>query len=394
MDLFRSDHELITAPSYFKLKSSIEELQISTDDSYVEIKKSSLTRLKQPSFSSLGASADWIERHSDTCICSDNLIINSHTPTILLKIANARMCPLTNTIITSNQKALAESHHNEHVYKWIANRNQQLTSDGKIYLYLPFIDISDFFEIEEPVFIVNTRWSSTNYYHWLHEAFPRLIFFINNVFSFFPNLKLVWLGQKDDLKPYHIESLNLLKISTNNLTFVSSRYIFKNLIHLSFLDPGNITYFQANIISRLASSKNHYADLKYEKTLVLRKNNSNRFIEDKELINSLISKYSFTPVFLESMSLAEQFSIFKYSKVLISAHGAALANLVVSNQLNIIELMPADSIHPIYWQIASCSNCNYTMIPSPLTNLRKQSMRPNKILLETVLNQLFKVYEL
>ena len=72
----------------------------------------------------------------------------------------------------------------------------------------------------------------------------------------------------------------------------------------------------------------------------------------------------------------------------IAPHGAGLTHIVnMMEQTKVIEVMPSDSIHPLYWFLAETAKLEYAMIPSAVVN-EKQDMKVNIKVLESEIKQL------
>ena len=354
-------------------------------NNYASLRHERKIIVAEPTEVSLGASLPWIERHSDTCITSARGVMVTDTDTILSIFPDAFICPVTFSIVLQDSKIVAESHHTLQVMQWIAERNGLLDQCGRVGFY----DCRAFScnVISKPSFVINTRWSASNYYHWLHECLPRLVY-SQTIAPLLPfEIQLVWMGHQRDLKPYHIEALAALKISTRAITFIADPCIFKNLVHLSFVDPGLVSPFQACLLKNSFQKSFDRADLveEHSRLLVLRKKDSFRHLELSKGLRNLIEKYKLRPTVLEHLSFSQQVHLFSKAQLVISPHGAGLSNIVFCGSCTVLEIMPSDSIHPLYMQIASSAKLEYNMLVVKSSRDARQRLNVNTTILGELL---------
>ena len=71
----------------------------------------------------------------------------------------------------------------------------------------------------------------------------------------------------------------------------------------------------------------------------------------------------FVKVSCEDLTWSEQIAVFRHAKVIVSAHGAALANLVFcAPGTKVIELFHRSYMNGYYWRLASIKNLEYRPI--------------------------------
>ena len=381
--LYKSYGRLTRISEFAIQATSINSLRLDINN-YISLRSCSYSLINSPYDSVLGASLPWIERHSDTCITSNNGVISTDTDTLLCIFANAYVCPSTFSIVIDNSIVVAESHHTYDVMEWISSRNNLLSSSQVGYFSFSVSPST----INTPAFIINTKWSSSNYYHWTCEALPRLAFFLGHQKLLSFPVKLVWLGAADTLKAFHIESLLMLGINVSDILFADFHCVFTKLIHLTFVDPGLISSFQGKILRDSIVStpfKNPPASPSKPRILVLRKKSIARHIVVTKELLSLVDKYQLIPTVLEHLTVAQQINLFAHSELIVAPHGAGLSNLVFAKGSAVIEIMPSDSVHPLYMQIASSSNCSYSMYVVKPTTSSHQQLVVDPLLLENLI---------
>jgi len=73
-----------------------------------------------------------------------------------------------------------------------------------------------------------------------------------------------------------------------------------------------------------------------------RKDAQTRRVLNEPEIETLLHAHGFTTVRTEHMSLAEQITLFSKAEIIVSPHGAGLANTIFATTPHIIEFLPAD----------------------------------------------------
>jgi capsular polysaccharide biosynthesis protein len=86
----------------------------------------------------------------------------------------------------------------------------------------------------------------------------------------------------------------------------------------------------------------------------------NRTIVDEPALIRLLEARGFQTIDPGAVSVTAQIEAFASASVIVSAHGAALANLVFATPgATVIELFPAGSTLPDYWRLASSAGVRY-----------------------------------
>ena len=135
----------------------------------------------------------FIFKNTDTAIYPDQSFEFHSYGTRVYELNNIIVNHMTRDLISIDSRSLLDiSHHTRSVLSWISCRNG-LNDLGTYINYL--LSRTNLYPVtdDKPSFILNTRWSATNYYHWIHEALPRLIYArqSTDIFTF---CKLLWLG--------------------------------------------------------------------------------------------------------------------------------------------------------------------------------------------------------
>jgi capsular polysaccharide biosynthesis protein len=87
---------------------------------------------------------------------------------------------------------------------------------------------------------------------------------------------------------------------------------------------------------------------------------NNRAVVNEPRLTGYLSERGFDIVDPATLSVADQIRTFASAELIVSAHGAALANLVFATPgAEVIELFPPSSVLPDYWRLASSAGVTY-----------------------------------
>jgi hypothetical protein len=202
--------------------------------------------------------------------------------------------------------------------------------------------------------------SACNYFHWLCHILPRL-----------------------HLLNQYETNLSKIKrfILPNNLT----SFMKETLAHLDIpkekffrAEPNNIYKFNELIIPSLPNKHIHLChwslnflrssflsgETKSEKKLyICRRKDEGRHVDNEAEVWNLLSSMNYERVYPEELSVLDQAKLFSSAKVIISPHGAALANLIFCNkECRVIELFNSIYFSALYWNICNIMKLDYSYI--------------------------------
>jgi tetratricopeptide (TPR) repeat protein len=198
------------------------------------------------------------------------------------------------------------------------------------------------------------------YFHWMFEILPRIELL---------NLSGIELDSIDkflisDRLPFEKETLSLLEIPpTKIITPEAYPHIqATNLIVPSF--PGTIAWMPKWTCDFLRKQFLERAiDVtvpKNERLYISRQDTSNRRIINEDELLDLLNKFGFQSVTLESMSVLEQAVLLANAKIVISAHGSGLTNLVFCKpETKVIEILAPNYPYHCYWLVSNLAHLEY-----------------------------------
>ena len=313
----------------------------------------------------------WIKRRTDTSIYLDHDNCFHSAGFRIFELSNAIVNVATHDIFTDNEgpwKLFGYSHHEPIAYSWILYRNNVFDLSSYIDSNISHLSSKTnlFQSFQEPCLLLNTRWSSTNFFHWFHEAVPRLLY-IKQHTNLLEQVKLIWGGTFAP-RDFHLWSFKALGIDVDQILFApynfrASKLIIPTFIHAGAFHPLQIKLMKMHFQSICNLDPQNFT-IDSSKVLIMRKPGCARSFYNHNSFVDLVEKNDYTLLDLEEYPLPTQVNILCNADNIIAPHGAGLTHVVhLKEGTNILELMPEDSIHPLYWYLSELSNLKYNMLP-------------------------------
>ncbi len=170
------------------------------------------------------------------------------------------------------------------------------------------------------------------YYHWLIDLIPRLGMMIRSGLNL---EKIDWFVVNNLDKSYQKETLQKLGIPLEKIV-ESDRHPHiqgQRLIVPSW--PGDLDWPLSGTINFLRETylkNNIFNKKKYpERIYISREKSRHRhLLNEPEVLELIVGKYGFKPVFLEELSFDEQIGLFNNAKYIMAPHGSGLTNILFS----------------------------------------------------------------
>lgn len=89
-------------------------------------------------------------------------------------------------------------------------------------------------------------------------------------------------------------------------------------------------------------------------------------IVDEELLIAFLKRKGFEVIFFDGKTVKEQMQIMSNAKVIVSAHGAGLTNMIFSENLSVFEIHRANHINPVYFYLAYLLTFRYDCAVFPV----------------------------
>jgi capsular polysaccharide biosynthesis protein len=99
-----------------------------------------------------------------------------------------------------------------------------------------------------------------------------------------------------------------------------------------------------------------------------------RRISNESNLLKILEKHGFQTVYPEELSVAEQISLFKNADVIVSPHGASLANIIFCKNVTLIEIFNQNYGTPTFYLVAKLLDFHYQHIlgTNPLLSKEEQ----------------------
>lgn len=164
---------------------------------------------------------------------------------------------------------------------------------------------------------------SANYYHWLIDYLPRLI--LLDEIQEYDDFKIVL---NENLANFQIDAMSILEIDESRIITLSDDEYAEtpHLINMPLLAKKTIPHPHIpKLLRKLVAPEK---SSKRQRLYINRSDALNRRIANESELEKVLSKYNFSSHTLSNYSFMEQASLFHNAEIIISPHGAGLANLV------------------------------------------------------------------
>ena len=198
------------------------------------------------------------------------------------------------------------------------------------------------------------RIDTYNFWHWMADCLPQLL-----TLEKYMNGERLTLLMSQDLGGFQRETLALMLPQTMSVEFVPShtwirtdRFILPS--YLSGRCNGYLPVdYYGEIRRRITRGLGLPETVKPELRIYLsRAGAKRRRVANEEAIIQSLSRYGFTAVRPETMSIREQVSLFQRAEVIVGPHGAALGGMVFSPHAKLLVLYPERSPGEYFYTMA------------------------------------------
>jgi tetratricopeptide (TPR) repeat protein len=195
-----------------------------------------------------------------------------------------------------------------------------------------------------------------NYYHWMFEFLPQIELLgrsgidIGSIDKFAVN-HCCFPFQRETLSLLGIPLEKIVETDNNNNHIQARQLLVSSVIRES-------TKWACDFLRREFLNDSIIGVEKKQRIFISRKQRR-RVINEDELV-AVLSEFGFKSIAPESLSVAEQISLFATAEVVIGAHGAALTNTVFcSPGTKLIEIFAPDYVNPCYRKLSSQVGLEY-----------------------------------
>ena len=210
-----------------------------------------------------------------------------------------------------------------------------------------------------------------NYAHWLFDIIPKI-----KILSEVYNLKKIDYFYFSKLNAFQKATFKMLKLNSNKIidSKINKHCFFDNLIfctHPNYLKgtfstaQNNLPRWIINFLRKKFLNNSARKIKNFNKIYIDRSDsqyNHCRIINDNE-IKDYLRQEGFKIVKLSKFSFQKQISIFKNCNIVISPHGAGMANLIFcKRKTKVVEIKHLDHPNNVYKRISKFNKLKYHLI--------------------------------
>lgn len=212
---------------------------------------------------------------------------------------------------------------------------------------------------------VLTFCASQYYYHWMFDVLPRLyLLYSKKIKVDRIILNYNRCNYSNRAYPFQRETLSLLGLPEEKI--VECHHLF-HLQAQQLVAPsptgytGHMPKWTCDFLRNMFLPKEQHRKLKgYERLYISRENAGVRRVLNEEKVVNILTNYGFKKIAPEKMPITEQISIFSSAKIIVSAHGGGLTNLVFCNPgTKVIEFFSPNYVNVLYWILSSHLHLDY-----------------------------------
>ncbi|MFD2515641.1 glycosyltransferase family 61 protein [Pontibacter locisalis] len=203
-----------------------------------------------------------------------------------------------------------------------------------------------------------------NYYHWLFESVTRLKILNESPYKEMVDFYVV-PNYAASFKKETLSVLNIREeqiIDSKDCPHLKADYVIatghpnRNILSTAWSSSFLREIFMSENDEKIKPSEQR-------KIYISRKKASTRRIINEELLFQELEILGFEKVFLEDFPFIDQVYLFSSSSIIVSPHGAGLANLTFAKPNTIVvEIFPPNSESSIYKNISMVQNLNYVKV--------------------------------
>ncbi|OXS77045.1 hypothetical protein B1B04_01185 [Lysinibacillus sp. KCTC 33748] len=213
-------------------------------------------------------------------------------------------------------------------------------------------------KLDGKVGVTTTKWSGNNYYHWMVEELPRFKLLKDS------GIELDYYLSNYQGYKYQDESLRLLGIDIKKIVNSSENYAIQgNQLIVPYspaFDSGYVATWICDFLREGFLNKNMLGKNDLNKLYVTRGKTGNRKIVNEDLLIEMLKHQGFIICNMEDYGVKEQAQLFHNADVIVSAHGAALTNLVYCREgMKLLEIFNPIYVPTMYWALCSQVGIDY-----------------------------------
>lgn len=227
--------------------------------------------------------------------------------------------------------------------------------------------------------VVMATTGGNSYFHWLFDILPRLDLLRRAKIDY---SQVTWLFNSP-LNLFQVETLSYLGVMPKQMVYLSNQRhcIADELIVPSLPDSiGDISPATVTFLKKSFIKKCRYSGRTPERIFLQRESQESRKIANQTEILQSLAPLGFVPMIPEEYPWIDQLCVFYNAKVVVGAHGGALANLVFSQPETLcVEFLASEYVNKCFWGLAHQVGARhaYAVCPSSQGRLQNAASRSN-----------------
>lgn len=201
------------------------------------------------------------------------------------------------------------------------------------------------------------QWSG-NHYHWINDFLPRLCVLADQLKNY-----ILLLPDVPYIKNVGLQMLPYFNLQPDQIEWIQSNEVLK-IPKLHFVSHPVITGRSHDKLIQLLKNRLKPPTTKMQKArrlYVSRSKSKQRFILNEAAVVRLLQQYDFEVVYFESLTFQEQIALVSEANLLVSIHGAGLANAIFMNDNSAVLEFRRDKIYinQCFWHLSSALGLKY-----------------------------------
>jgi len=333
------------------------------------IYKSDSVRLRQLWTAEFGITIDWAARHAITSIATPCVHNLSNGDLLLRSSGDTSLCRLDNSIIFSPGHEVFMPSNQTLIFprsETVINEALDATSFRNNNYYYDFTAYKEIEHVGVPVFLLSSRWSSRNYYHWMVDCVPKISFY-KALREQIRSLKILLLEPHDH--SFHREFIQGIGIEQQDIITLKNRSAsIQSLYFMPRIGPDShsrdLSIAQKQVLSQLLTGAPSHRRL-----FVMRRPGTERSLANHSEVQKLLSSMGFHCTYLEQHKLEEQISLVTSAHVIVGPHGAGLTLAGLSLEPDfpkrVIEITHVEPFNPCFLYNSQASgSLSHSILPS------------------------------
>jgi len=204
-----------------------------------------------------------------------------------------------------------------------------------------------------------SRFGSSNYYHWLNDALPRLAL----LDELPPDTRIIVSGE---LLQFQSDTLKLMglfdrvRFTAESNLVLENYYFSSHTVITGCYDPYSLGFLRAQFLPKVTNEEG------LPKRIYLYRRGKTRGIRNEEELIRLVTELGWTVIDPENFTFQEQLNLFAQVEAVCGFHGAAFTNLVwCKSGCKVLEIFPDNFLNACYENVARFVKCQYHFLVYP-----------------------------